>query len=262
MTVQTLVVTTGQADHSLLEKMNLQTDALVGNQCERDEVEHFTYRGRQIGWYSFCEKGVGLNRNNLLMRADADLCILADDDLRFLEGCEQRVLHWFARYPQADVLVFNLLEEKPRRYVNQKAFRVTARNYGKYGAARLAFRRESVIKNGISFHLLFGGGARYSAGEDSIFLRDCLRKGLYILAVPDALAEALPGRPSSWFGGYHRKFFVDRGALFAVLSPRFAGLLALRFALKNREKYGGQATFGQALGWMREGIRGMKRREQ
>lgn len=260
MTVQTLVVTTGQSDHSLLERMNLQTDALVGNQCGRDEVERFVYRGRQIAWYSFCEQGVGLNRNNLLMRASADVCVLADDDLRFLEGYERHVRRWFARYPRADVLVFNLLEEASGRYVNRKVFRVTARSYGKYGAARLAFRRESVIKKGICFHLLFGGGARYGAGEDSLFLRDCLQKGLYVLAVPDVLAEVLPGRPSSWFSGYHRKFFVDRGALFAALSPRLAWPLALRFALKHYGKYHGQVTLPQALGWMWAGIREMRRR--
>ena len=36
----------------------------------------------------------------------------------------------------------------------------------------------------ITFSLLFGGGAKYSNGEDSLFLKDCLKYGLVVYAVP------------------------------------------------------------------------------
>ena len=41
MTLQVLVATMHQTDHSLLEKMNIQSDAIVVNQCNRNEVERF-----------------------------------------------------------------------------------------------------------------------------------------------------------------------------------------------------------------------------
>lgn len=55
--------------------------------------------------------------------------------------------------------------------------RVRWYNYAKYGAARLAVRREALIKSDINFSLRFGGGAQYGSGEDTIFLSDCLKKG-------------------------------------------------------------------------------------
>ena len=64
-----LVATMNQNDYSLLNKMNIQTDIIVGNQCAINKVEEFKYRGNNVRWYSFSEKGVGLNRNNALMRA-------------------------------------------------------------------------------------------------------------------------------------------------------------------------------------------------
>lgn len=75
MTLQVLVVTMHQTDHSLLEKMNIQSDAIVVNQCSRNEVEWFMYNGHQILWMSLNERGIGLSRNTALMRATADIIL-------------------------------------------------------------------------------------------------------------------------------------------------------------------------------------------
>ena len=64
---------------------------------------------------------------------------------------------------------------------------------------------------------LFGGGAKYSAGEDSIFLKSCLDNGLKIYAVPYALAFLNDDRPSTWFNGYTDKYFFDKGVLYSCL---------------------------------------------
>lgn len=69
MKLQVLVSTMHQTDHSLLEKMNIQSDAIVINQCGHDCIERFTFPGHDILWMSMNERGVGLSRNNALMRA-------------------------------------------------------------------------------------------------------------------------------------------------------------------------------------------------
>lgn len=48
MTVQVLVAAMNQTDHSLLKKMNIQSDVIVGNQCNHDSVEKFTWGGIQL----------------------------------------------------------------------------------------------------------------------------------------------------------------------------------------------------------------------
>ena len=90
MTLQVLVATMHQKDHSLLERMNIQCDAIVINQCDRDEIERFQFRGHDILWMSLKERGVGLSRNTALMRATADILLFADDDVVYNDGwCEQ-----------------------------------------------------------------------------------------------------------------------------------------------------------------------------
>ena len=257
LNVQVLIATMDQTDHNLLEKMNIQSDAIVGNQCDRNEIEEFEYKGNNIKWLSFAERGVGLNRNNALMRATAEFCVLADDDMRFHDGYLEKVQKAFEENPNADVIVYNIDENPVVRFVNSKKIKVSKHNYGRYGAVRIAFRREKIFLNNISFNLLFGGGAKYSAGEDSLFLKSCLDKGLKIIAVPFSIARLEDARESTWFRGHTDKFFLDKGVLYYCLSRKASKLLSFYHCFKHRKKY---ADYGwkNAYKMMRKGIKNVK----
>lgn len=97
MTIQVLIATMHQTDHSLLEKMSIQSDAIVINQCDRDEIERFTYNGHNILWMSLNERGIGLSRNTALMRATADIVLFADEDVRYLDGYPQMIMSDFKK---------------------------------------------------------------------------------------------------------------------------------------------------------------------
>lgn len=254
MRVQVLIATTDQHDYSLLEKMNIQSDAIVANQCNRNEIVEFDYKGHRIKYLSFKEKGVGLNRNNALMRADAELSIIADDDMIFVDGYVDIVKKHFRENPDVDVIIFNLLERNSSRYVIKKKFRVRYWNFMRFGAARLVFKTRSITKHGLFFNLHFGGGAEYSAGEDTLFLYDCLKHGLKIIAVPDAIAILTNDRGSSWFEGYTDKYFYDKGVLFAAMSKRWSKLLCLQFAIRRRKLFEKEKTWYEAYKLMLKGL--------
>lgn len=254
MSIQVLVASMNQKDHSLIDKMNIQTDAIVGNQCDRNEIEEFVYNGNKIKYLSFNERGVGLNRNNTLMRATAEICILADDDIVFLDGYDKKIKKWFDENPNADVIIFNLIEKPKKRYVINKKFKVGYHNYMKFGATRIAFRRRSITRAGITFNLHFGGGAEFSAGEDTLFLNECLKRKLNIIAVPEFIATLTDTRDSSWFQGYTDKFFIDRGALFAAVSKRWAWLLCLQFAIRRRKKFNKEKSWFETFRLMLQGV--------
>ena len=260
MSIQVLVASMNQQDYGLLERMNIQTDAIVGNQCDRNEIEEVTYKGHQVKYLSFNERGVGLNRNNTLMRATADICILADDDIEFTNGYAEKIKKYFKDNPKADVIIFNLIEKPKKRFVIENEFRVTYRNFMKFGAARIAFRRKSVTQAGISFNLHFGGGAEFSAGEDTLFLKECLKKRLNILAIPEFIATLSNTRESSWFKGYTDKYFIDRGALFAAVSQKWAWLLCLQFAIRRRRKFNKYKSWYETFQLMIQGVKKINKR--
>ena len=234
--IQMLVATMHQpkGDFSLLEKMNIQSDAIVCNQCDRFSVDEFSWKGHSIRWFCFNERGVGLNRNNALMRATADFVVFCDDDMVFADGYPERLCQGFRDTPQADLLVFNIEGRRPET----RSRRVGRFGFLRYGAARIAARTASLRRQGILFHLCFGGGTEHSHGEDTIFLSDCLRKGLAIHTFPVCLARLSDNRPSTWRNAHPDKFFVDQGALFRQVSPGFWPLWCLQDAVRHQRLYG------------------------
>ena len=237
MNVQVLIAAMNQRDKSLLEKMNIRSDAIVANQCDTNEIEDFTWNGHKIRYLSFAERGVGLNRNNALMRATGDICLFADDDMRYCDDYVQTVTTAFQRHPDADVIIFNLIEKIPTRPIIQKESRVSWLNFLRYGTARVAVRNSAIQANGIYFNQCFGGGTPHCHGEDNLFLADCLKKGLKMYAIPAFIAELTEERSSSWDVGYNEKYLRDQGVLYRTMSRRFWRLLCLQDALRHQGIY-------------------------
>ena len=238
MKIQVLVAAMDQNDHSLPERMNLKCDAIIGNQCEKNSIEKFEWKGNRITYLNFSERGVGLNRNNALMRADADVCLFADDDMVYCDDYIETVEKAFHTHPDADVMVFNLIEDKITRYVIRRESRVGRLNYLRYGTARIAVRLNRIREEGIFFNLCFGGGTIHSHGEDSLFLTDCLCKGLKIYAVPCYIARLTDERASTWNEGYGEKYLKDQGCLYKAISKKWWKLLCLQDAVRRQKSYG------------------------
>lgn len=234
MRLQILVSTMHRRNLSFLDDMKVKSDVMVINQSDYFGYEQNLEAGHQRTMYSFNERGVGLSRNTALLRATGDVALIADDDIVYDEGYEQRVIKAFEDHPDADIIFFNLESTNLTRpeYVIQKVGRVHWYNSLRYGAFRIAFRTKSIHKSGVMFSLEFGGGAPYMSGEDSLFIFQSIKAGLRAYAVPVKLG-VVNHETSTWFKGYTNKFFLDKGALFSAISPRFAKLFAVYYLLRN-----------------------------
>lgn len=235
MTFQLLVATMHQKNNSIYECMNIHSDAIVVNQCDRFACNTEKRGGFDLQTYCLNERGVGLSRNTALMRATADIIEFADDDMIFTDTHREDVLREFEKHPEADAILFSISSLNPDRPVLKikKFGRVSKAEALKYGCARLAVRREKIACNNITFSLLFGGGAEYSCGEDTLFLQDCIRAGLRIYRSPIKIADVKQDS-SSWFHGYTAKYYRDKGALFAAALPKLCYVYALISAVKMR----------------------------
>lgn len=238
MKIQVLVATMYQKNHTLLKKMNIKSNAIIGNQCNCNGVEKFKYNEHDITYLNFNEKGVGLNRNNALMRATGDICLFADDDMIYKDNYVEIVEKAFNENPKADVLIFNLIEKNPRRYIIKKKCKINYFNYMRYGTARIAVKLKSIKENGIYFNQCFGGGTEHCHGEDNLFLTECLNKKLNIYAIPEYIATLTEERESTWEQVTIDKYLEDQGYLYKKISPRFYKVLCLQNAIKRRKFYG------------------------
>lgn len=261
MSIEVLLATIDQTDDSILDAMQVKSDVLVCNQTpEKTGYRVYDRNGYRVRWYDFQERGVGLNRNNALLRATADICLVADDDVLYEPDYVQTVLSAFEKNPKADVIIFNTyLDNGEKRSKHKKPIRINFLNYGRYGAYRIAFRRMCVIKNSISFNQLFGGGCMFSAGEDTVFLHSCLQKGLRVIAVPDCILRREYRRPSTWFFGRTQKYYEDMGSGYYYHFGNLAWVVTFIQLIRRRKKFlGGEYSFWEAWKHMRTGIRKYK----
>lgn len=258
--IESLVATMGTEPRELAKKMNIQTNAIIINQDNKVSQKDFIFRDNLIRAYDFTERGVGRSRNEALMRASSHVCMMADDDMVYVDDYPEKVLKAYEKYPDADLILFNVRIHM-NNTVTEKVKEDTKVNYFnslKYGTVTFSFRREKILKANIFFSLLFGGGAKHSNGEDSLFLWSCLKSGMKIYAVKDVIADVY-NDDSSWFVGHNEKFFIDRGALFAALSPKFSSLLIVQYAIRKHRSYMKEMPFFESIKLMLKGSKNFLR---
>lgn len=255
MTVQVLASVMNSSMEQIVRQMNIGSDAVIINQCGRYDYEEMEYKGHKVRFFSCAERGVGRSRNSAILRADRDICLFSDEDIVYEDDYAEKIAAEFAANPAADMILFHIeVEENRRTYHITERKRVRWYNCGRYGAVSFAVRTERLLESGVTFSLLFGGGAKYSNGEDSLFLKEFMDKGYRVWTAPVTIGRERPGE-STWFSGYNEKFFHDRGVLYHFLYGRLAPVMAVRFLLAHREKMCADVGVKQAYAWMRRGWR-------
>lgn len=257
--VQVLVACMHQKDDSLYREMNLQTDAILANQC--DEYSYKTYDepdGSKVELVSTATRGVGVNRNFALMYASADICLLADDDVVYCDNYEETIIEFYRNHPDADVVIFNFVVTRngsePRNIIN-KTQKLKSKKLS-FGTYAISVRRSAIEWHNIFFHRQFGGGTAHSCGEDSMFLNDCFDKGLTVYVCDKTLGK-VNHKESTWFDGYTDKYFVDKGVLFYSLVGWKSLPIAVYHCIKHRKEYS-EYGWVKAFFMMKAGIKTAK----
>lgn len=253
MKYQLIVSTMNQTDESICERMRIDSDAIIINQCDKFEKKTVSHNGHQVVFLSFDERGVGLSRNNGLMRSEAEIIHFADDDLIFYDNYAETVIKEYEDHPEADVIMFainSLNKDRPVYFIDRFA-RVNRIEAVEFGGARITARRDRIVYNNITFSLLFGGGARYSAGEDTTFIQDCIKAGLRVYKSPKVIAD-VKQEGSSWFNGYTAKYYRDKGSLFYKNFPLLSRVGIIINSFKHKKD--GSFSFGELYRLYKEGI--------
>lgn len=236
--MQVLLATRNQQDFSIAEQMNIACDAVIANQAGEASVTQ--RQGAEGTWKMITTdtKGVGLNRNIALLAATAEIVLFADDDVVYNDGMPHAVTAAFRENPRADVIVFGMDIVKDgavteRRHLKSRQLRVT--NAMRFGTYTIAARRSALLRHNITFHQMFGGGCPFSAGEDSLFLKACFDHKLRVYSHSYVLGSCRKDT-SSWFTGYHEKYFYDKGVLLRYLFPKMHYVMAPYFAFRFKRK--------------------------
>lgn len=251
--LQVLLSTINKYDYGFIRTINLQSDAIIANQNGMELCEEWLINDNKIKWICTKEKGLSNNRNLTLSNATAEIALLCDDDVIYCKEYPRIIQRAYRKYPDADIIIFNLEEKVPTRYITKRDCKVKFLNFMRYGSVRISFKVSSIRNANISFDTRFGAGAGIPCGEDTIFLHDCLKQGLKIYAVTDCILGLSEERSSTWFTGYNQDYFINKGKLYKRISPFFSYLLILQDALRHKKRYGKEYSFINIVKLMNKG---------
>lgn len=235
-------------DLNFLTDIKLESDCIIVNQLGSLPTGLYNYNNYRVKVMTFSEKGIGLSRNNALMRAESDIALFTDHDMVFNSDYKNIILDSFQKNPRADVILFNVPSLNPKRPTAaiKKATRLNKFNCLKYGAVNIAVRTEQIKKKNLYFSLMFGGGADYSSGEDSLFLLSCLEKKLKIFSSPEIIGW-VKQEESTWFGGYNKKYLFDKGAFWSAAMGKSGFLYCVQDVLRHKKKWNTSLSIGEVL---------------
>lgn len=242
-----------QKDTSLVEKSRISSDVLLINQTDCDDLVEIKTAGQHIRMMSTVERGLSRSRNMAISNSNADICLLSDDDEIFAENYEQIIIQSFQKLSDADIIAFDLGNKVTR--LKPDTCRIGYLNSLRLCSCQLAFRREKIVKNKLSFDVYMGSGSGNGCGEENKFLLDCLKAGLKIYYVPIQIAK-LETQSSEWFFGFDEKFFYQRGCATRYMLGLMPSLLyGLYYVLTKRSLYSETISMKAALKALFKGIR-------
>jgi len=233
MSIEVLISTMHQVDHTILDRMNIQSAAVIVNQCEKDSVEQFLYNNHNIIWINSSQRGLSKSRNMALSYATADVCLIADED-EILEDDYPRIIEKaFDATPSADIISFNFyrltFSEQTRKNKCRKAPK-----FRYYSSVSLAFKLIKIRKFGLHFNELIGAGSEYCAGEETVFEQECRKKNLKIYENSSYICS-VDSSSSTWFRGFDERYFFNLGVILAIRHGYLAPIFMLYYVYRFRK---------------------------
>lgn len=235
MKLEVLMSCMHQADDELVRKSRITGDVVVINQCDRDGYDEYLTQDGKARMFHTTQRGLTKSRNMAIEKAQADICLLCDDDEMFVSDYEKAILQAYEELPQADVIVFKMVN-RPPSFADQ-VMRLRFPQTMKVSSWQISFNRENLLRTGVRFDELLGAGTGNGAEEELKFLLDCERANLVIYYFPVQIASVAQEK-STWFGGFTQTFFENRGATTRyILGAPMASLYALYYVICKRSMY-------------------------
>lgn len=177
-------------------------------------------------------RGLSANRNHALLQASGDFLLLADDDNQYTIDQLLALIRAFQQHPEADILTFQIENEKGKPLKNYPqhpfTYAKTPKGYY-YSSCEIALRRGKTYP---LFDERFGLGAPFlGCGEEEVFLHQAHQMGTTIHYLPLVVGQTQGETTGKGFVTDAR-IRRAKGAVLYVLHGYWGALLrCLKFAL-------------------------------
>lgn len=152
---------------------------LIVNQTTKDCLLYSKYKNIRV--LNVFEKGLAKSRNLALKNAKGDICLVADDDVKYNSNFEYIIIDSFRDNTTADIITFKMkdFEGNDFKFYTESNWH-NLKSLMQVNSVVVAFKTEKIRKKNITFNDYFGLGATFETGDEYIFLRDSLNAGANI----------------------------------------------------------------------------------
>lgn len=235
MKIEVLVPTYNKTKSQCLDLatfLNIKGPCVISNQNGGEILETIN----DLKYIESSTKGIGKNRESLLLNASGDYLILIDDDTPLRGDYTEIVESELKRLNFPDVVYFGRISySKVFTDIKFKNRKVRFfKNISSIGAPGVVVSRNFLIKNHIHFTDKLGVPNYTYLGEDSFFNYCCFKKSNNLFTSSKQILF-LKDNESSYFEGYDERYYFSHGYLYKILYGNFAFLYCVRFAIKNNK---------------------------
>lgn len=164
-------------------------------------------------------KGLTKSRNNAIRLATGDVCVIADDDVRYTNEYFNTVIDTYNNHTY-EVVCFkisksvevNELNEDYKFYPNT-ALKINQLSDHSPSSIEITFRLDSVRKSKVFFDERFGLGSWLIGGEENLFIYDSINEGLNVWFVPKYIVKHPHECTITSFSKYHERRVRVTGAM-------------------------------------------------
>lgn len=236
----------------MIKRSHITSDTVIINQCDEENYKEDNICNALLRTFSVTDRGLTKSRNLAISKSQADICIICDDDEIFNEGYEKAVLSAYDALPDADIIIFDIVD-RPLKWGNSIK-RLGYIDLMSVSSWQITFRREKLLASGVLFDENMGAGSGNGAEEEFRFLTQCRKAKLRIYHYPFRLASVAQTQ-STWFKGFDEEFFVNRGNTTRyIMGLPLSVLYAAYYAFAKRKQLSGMSML-RAFSYTVKGIK-------
>ena len=202
--------------NDLCKTNNYHGRVIIGNQFGSENNSYYIKKQDAfIEVNNIDSIGVSKNRNFLIRRSKADYLLFLDDDAilddnsyyQLIKIIEQRI-----KPKGINFCKFNVTCDDLKRQIKQlkSKRRIGFKTLSSFGVIGLVAKRSFIVDNNLFFDESIGPGCQITSGEDTVFYKSICKATKRICSDSIHVAR-LPISESSWFKGYDRQYFINKG---------------------------------------------------
>ncbi|MBT8259756.1 MAG: glycosyltransferase family 2 protein [Flavobacteriaceae bacterium] len=256
--IEILISTMNRTSMDFLYKMTEQLEFtsleyLIVNQTSKDKL--LVSKDNNVRVINSFEKGLAKSRNVAIAHAKGDICLLADDDVKYFSKLNEKISQAFISKKEADIITFQMVDEHGNLFRDYPdILKHNKKTLYLVNSVGIAFKRKNLLDRKVLFNELFGLGSIFETADEYVFLRNALNKNLNMCFEPVSILEHAY-KSSGKNEGFDKLIFA-RAALFYKYSGFLAYLRLFKHLYLVYKNKG--IKFSQLYSKYKVGLKGIK----